>query len=227
MPLVRGELGPLARAARLAALFVTLLAIARDARAQTTWSVQLFGGSAYSFHTPLTIHQTGEPDIHLTAHYSTRPWSGARYYAYRFGRWDPSGAWELEMVHHKVYLDNPPPEVQHFEVSHGYNLVYVNHAIRRYDFIFRLGAGVVIARPESVIRNLRRSEDRGLFHAGYYFTGPSGQLAVERRFRLWRGLFASAEGKLSAARARMSVPGGQATVPNVALHGLLGVGYSF
>ena len=131
------------------------------------------------------------------------------------------------MVHHKVYLDNPPPEVQHFEVSHGYNLVFLNRALRRYGFIFRLGAGVVIGRPESVIRNLRRSEDRGLFHAGYYFTGPSGQLAVERRFTLWRGLFASAEGKLSAARAHVSVPGGQAMVPNVAIHGLLGLGYTF
>jgi hypothetical protein len=126
-----------------------------------------------------------------------------------------------------VYLDNPPPEVQHFEVSHGYNLVYLNRALRRYGFIFRLGAGAVIARPESEIRNLTRPEDRGLFHAEYYFTGPSGQLAVERRFTLWRGLFASAEGKLTAARARMSVPGGQATAPNVALHGLLGLGYAF
>jgi hypothetical protein len=227
VPLVRSEIPSFARAARLAALGLTLLATARLARAQTTWSVQLFGGSAYSFHTPLTIRQTGQPEMRLTAHYSTRPWSGALYYAYRFGRWSRSAAWELELVHHKVYLENPPPEVQHFEVTHGYNLIFLNRALRRYGFIFRLGAGVVIARPESVIRTLARSEDRGLFRAGYYFTGPSGQLAVERRFTLWRGLFASAEGKLSAARARMSVPGGQATVPNVALHGLLGLGYMF
>lgn len=194
--------------------------------AQTRWSLELFGGTAYSLPTRLTIRQAGEPRIALTARYATRPWSGALYYAYRVGRWSGDGAWELELVHHKVYLENAPADVQHFEITHGYNLVLANRAFRRKQLILRLGAGVVIAHPETTIRGRTHPQRGGLF-GGYHLTGPAAQLALGARIPIVRGLFASAEGKFTAARARVPVEGGHATAPNVALHALVGLGYAF
>lgn len=74
-------------------------------------------------------------------------------YAYRIGRWSGRTAWEAELVHHKLYLENPPPAVQHFEVTHGYNLATANRAWatdRR--TVLRVGVGLVIAHPEGRVR---------------------------------------------------------------------------
>ena len=46
--------------------------------AETSWTLEIMGGSAYNFTTPLTIRQTGETDIKLDARYSTRPFTGTR-----------------------------------------------------------------------------------------------------------------------------------------------------
>jgi hypothetical protein len=79
------------------------------ARAQQRWTFEVSGGSAFHVPTPLKIHQRGEPDIELSARYDTRPWSDAPYYALRVGRWIGARGWELELIHHKLYLRNEPP----------------------------------------------------------------------------------------------------------------------
>jgi hypothetical protein len=38
--------------------------------------------------------------------------------------------WAIEYLHHKLYLSNPPAEVQSFAISHGYNLFAVNRGFR-------------------------------------------------------------------------------------------------
>jgi hypothetical protein len=210
----------------LASFFLTLLTTAASARAQEGWSVEVFGGAAASLPMPLTVHQAGERDIRLTAHYDTKPFTTPPYYAYRFARWANGRAWELELVHHKLYLKNAPAEVQHFEVTHGYNLLSVNRAVRRRGFALRLGAGVVIARPEATIRHKTRDERDRLF-GGYYLAGPTVQIAGTRRVPLWGRVFAAVEGKLSASHAWVPIADGTAVVPNVAAHLLLGLGYAF
>lgn len=208
----------------LAAGLAILLATATPACTQARWSFELFGGTSHSFRTPLTIRQKGEPDVRVTARYSTRPLEDAPYYAYRFARWSGGHGWEAELVHHKVYLENPPPEVQHFEVSHGYNLVTVNRAWMRGAAVLRVGAGVVVARPEATIRGTRY-EKGGLFGGAYYPSGPTVQGAAGRRFHLAGGLSAEVEGKLTASYARIPIQDGRAVTPNVALHGLVGLRY--
>ncbi|MDQ3811633.1 MAG: hypothetical protein M3336_15235 [Chloroflexota bacterium] len=194
---------------------------------ETGWTFELYGGSAYSVPAPLTIRQTGEPDITITARYATKPWEGSPYYAYRFGRWSRGKGWELELIHHKLYLENPPPEVQHFELSHGYNMVSVNRAVQRRGVILRLGAGVVIAYPHgTTVRQRLLPNSGGLFGRGYHLSGPMAQLAVGKRFVVWKGLFLALEGKLTGAYARIPLQSGSATAPNAAVHGLLGVGYT-
>ncbi|MEW6364557.1 MAG: hypothetical protein AB1714_07945 [Acidobacteriota bacterium] len=209
-----------------ALLGVWLLA-ALPAAAADGWVFQFFGGSALNIDTPLTIRQPGYEDIDISATYMTRPFEDSPYYAYRIARWKGGAAWELEFVHHKLHLRNTTSEVPHFEVTHGFNLLHVNRAWERPRFLYRVGAGVVIGHPESTVRGMPSSGKGGLFNAGYFLAGITGHVAAEKRFHLTRKLFASLEGKLGAAYARVPVAEGKATVPNVAFHGLFGIGYEF
>ncbi|MDP9349393.1 MAG: hypothetical protein M3P24_09695 [Gemmatimonadota bacterium] len=211
---------------RTAPLFLAALLSATPAAAQQGWNFEFFGGTAYSAPSRLTIRQAGEAPIRLTARWSTRPLADAPYYAYRFARWRNGRGWEAELLHHKVYLENPPAEVEGFEVSHGYNLVTLGRGWSRGDLLLRLGAGAVLAFPETTVRG-RKLSGGGNLPRGYHLSGPTAQAAVGRRFPLVGGLFAVAEGKLTASYARVPVAGGRAEVPNAALHGLLGVGYAF
>ena len=43
-------------------------------------------------------------------------------------------------------------------------------------------------------------------------------------FYLWRHVFATLEGKLTASFARVPIADGSADVPSLALHGLFGIG---
>lgn len=183
-------------------------------------SFEAFLGSAYSFHTGLDITQTGQPDLDFTAHYSTKPFTSPFYYDVRYGRWNGDSAWEIELLHHKVYLDNNPPEVQHFEITHGYNHLMINRAYFRNGFIWHFGLGAVIAHTENTVRGL--SVD-----SNYEFTGPCGQVAVGKRWYFSQQFFGTLEGKVTAAYAHVSVANGHANAPNVAIHGLFGIGYAF
>ena len=212
----------LAVLALLALLFVPV-----SSAAQVRWSAEVFAGTAWSLPMPLLIRQGGEPDVRLRAHYSTRPWTGAPYYAYRFGRESNSRVWEAELVHHKLYWENPPPEVQHFEVSHGYNLVTANHAaMLGGGTALRFGFGAVIAHPEGRVRNRPVGPVRSLLGGGYHISGWTAQLAVGRRVPLSGGLFLVPEAKITASCARMPLLEGSATVPNLAVHALAGLGYA-
>ena len=219
-----------------ACLLVLATVCARDAGAvvpaggrsaePTKWVFQAATGTAYQFHSRLLIEQDGEEDLDFTAHYETHPYtSGAPYYSLRLGYWTGDGAWELETHHHLVTLVNGPEQVQEFEITHGYNLNTLNRAWLAAGFIWRIGAGVVITHPQSVVRGKTFSGDG--FYGGFYLSGVCGQLSLEKRFQLWGGLFGYLEGKFTAAWAQVPIADGEATVPNYALHGLAGLGYTF
>jgi hypothetical protein len=190
------------------------------------WSLEVFGGSALSLPTPLRIDQDGEASIRVTARYATRPWRDAPYYAYRVGRHSGSRGWELELVHHKLYLRDRPAEVQHFEVTHGYNLVLLNRVAHRGRWTGRIGFGPVLGHPENEVRGRRLAADRGGLGGGYYLSGAAGQVAGSHRLALGGGFSLVGEAKVTGAYARVPIAGGDATVPNVAAHWLVGVGYS-
>jgi len=191
-----------------------------------TWVLQAATGTAYQLHSRLVIEQDGEEDLDFSADYATRPFtSGAPYYSLRLGRWEGSAAWELETHHHLVTLVDGPPEVEAFSLTHGYNMNTLNRAWLLGGFVWRLGAGVVVTHPESVVRGKKFTGDG--FAAGFYLSGVCGQAAIEKRLPLWGRLFLSLEGKATAAWARVPVADGSAEVPNYALHALAGLGYQF
>lgn len=185
------------------------------------WSIDVSAGSAQSLPTRLVIRQQGEPDIDFIARYRTRPLAEVPYYDVRIGR----NGWELELVHHKLYLENRPAEVALFEITHGYNLILANRAFTVGGFQLRPGAGIVLAHPEATIRGERFDESRGILRTGWYVSGPAAQLGFGREFPLGRHWAIAGELKATAAWARVPVPRGTADVPNLAGHALVGVGY--
>lgn len=190
-------------------------------------SFEFFGGASFSLPImPLTLKQDGYDDINFTAHYETKPFNSHPYYAYRLGRWVDGKAWEIELVHHKIHLTNNPPEVQQFQISHGYNLLTVNRAWETEQFIYRVGLGLVIAHPESTVRNKDFYEmEGGLKGDGhYYVAGPTAQFAVQKNLSIWKALYLAGEAKLTASYATVPIADGDAVAPNMAFHVLLGLG---
>ena len=199
---------------------MTLAAVAAGAG----WRVDVSGGTAWNAVTPLLIRQEGKEPLHLIAHYRTRPLADVPYYAVRIGR-GPAARWELELVHHKLYLDNPPPEVQRFQVTHGYNLISLGRSWPAGPLELRFGAGPMLTHPESTVRGRRFDETAGILGTGWYISGAGFQFGAGHRRRLGRAVQLVVEGKATAAWADLPVAGGRAEVPNAALHCLIGLGF--
>ncbi len=191
---------------------------------RAAWTVHLLGGTAWNAPTRLVIRQAGSADVAMTARYATRAFEPPFYYAVRVGRWGAGGGWDLELLHHKLYLQDLPPEVARFEVTHGYNLLTVQRGWRVQALRVRAGAGVVIAHPTSDVRG-RFLQGGGNLAGGYHLAGPALQGGAGGAWPLGGPFAVLAEARLTAAWAEVPVAGGSATVPNLALHALLGVGW--
>lgn len=200
--------------------FLILLFSTGFAFSETWWSVELRTGSAKSFSSGLQIEQSGFPKIDFDADYETRPFEDSPYYGYRISRCSEKHAWEVEFLHHKIYLKNTQPDVSHFEVTHGYNMLFLNHAWVFGSAYVRAGAGAVISHAESEIRGQP-------FNANYDLSGFVAQAAAEKRFYFSRLFFLTVEGKFTAATASVSVAAGKAHAPNIAVHALAGLGFDF
>ena len=187
-------------------------------------TAEVFAGTSWSLPTRLQIEQPGQAPIQFKARYHTRPWHGSPYYAYRVGY----QKWSAELVHHKVYLQNPTPDIQHFEVSHGYNMAMISRTLSYGSSpgIFRVGLGMVIGHPEGRIWGKAINPVKSFLGGGYHVSGICVQAAVGPPLSVAEHWFFRPEVKLTAAWARMPLlGGGTATVPNVALHTLFGFGY--
>ncbi len=194
-----------------------------------TFSLEFLPGSAYNFPTPLTVRQTGYPDIHLMADYATEPFGPyTPYYAWRAALWDKNEAWEFEQVHHRLFLTNLPSEIQIFAIHFGYNYFLLGHAWKRGDFIFHTDAGILITNPQNTVRGqVLRTIGTGIFDDGYNFSGVGAQLAVSRDFYFAKNFFLVLDAGLMAGWATVPVSNGSADVPNISIHGHLGPGFSF
>jgi hypothetical protein len=95
-------------------------------RARREIAAEFYGGTAWSLRTLLTVRLPGAAPTRLRARYATRPLADAPYYAYRASYGTATRAVEAELVHHKLYLENPAPPIERFEVTHGYNLATAN-----------------------------------------------------------------------------------------------------
>lgn len=209
---------------RALALGGLALAWAGPLRAQTEITVESYLGSAVSLPTPLTITQKGQPDLHFTAHYQTRPWDDTWYYQGRIGIWKGDRGWLLEFLHHKLYLtEDRPDEIQQFQITNGFTMFTVSRGWRWHNTILAAGAGPVITYPISTVRGLHEG-GRGGFLGGYHLSGGTIIGTVAQRVPILPWLFVAGELRGSVSYVRVPVALGHASVPNVALHYHLGGG---
>jgi hypothetical protein len=226
---VKGGFSPVKRALGvIAGVAMWLFLCPPSSSAIELSSFEFMLGDAWNFDTNLSISQKGYLSIDLTAEYETRPFERPLYWAFRFGfNREERGAWELQLIHHKIHLTNTTDEIQHFEITHGFNILTFNRSFEGLPFTLRAGAGLVVAHPESTIRDLSWYDQDGVFGSGYHLTGPALTGGIGKSFRLSSRFFFGLEAQVIAAWAKVPVAEGEAKAPNVAIHGMAGLGYRF
>lgn len=212
---------------RIFLIILTLTCLQKLSFSQKEWYLNFSPGLSYAFPAPLMINQEGNPKISFWATYKTEPLILPLYYSYRAGFFNDGKGWELEMNHLKIILKNNPEEIQQFSITHGYNQVFVSRAIKNPDFGVKFGAGVVLAHPENIVRNLHFDENKGIFGSGYYLRGPAIQAGFFKEIYITNWFLLLAETKLSFAYTNVPVSGGKAHAPILAFHLQLGPGFYF
>jgi hypothetical protein len=201
------------------------------------WELAFYLGTSFSKNETLTIKQDGYTDITLDdARFATKPFDSPPYYGIRLGRWHNGHGWEVEHIHQKIYIDDLPEEVQHFEITDGYNLFLFNSAwqLTNGGVITRVGIGPVIAHPQITVRGMSNHKSGGGAiptiwdsDSGYQWAGAGAQLALEKEFSISRHWLLSLEGKITHAQADIDIEGGNVYVPNTAIHLVGGIKYDF
>jgi hypothetical protein len=215
------------RAGLCLAALMLIIATSSLVSAQTV-SIDLMGGTAYNLPTPLTIRQAGFPDIRFTAHYDTKPLGPyAPYYSWRVDVWGSHGAWEFQQIHHRLFLTNTTPEVTRFTIHFGYNYFLAGRAWRTHGFVAHLGGGVIVPNPDNIVRGQSLNANAHALDVGYRLGGVGGAAALSRDLRLASHVYALVDGGLVFGRASVPVVDGSASVPNVAFHGHVGIGFVF
>ena len=195
--------------------------------AQSRWTFELHGGGVYNVPMPLVIRQQGYPDIKFRARFASESFILPVYWDWRISRWQKGKSWEFEAIHHKLYLDNITPEVQKFNISHGFNMIMLNRGIEKKSFRYRAGAGIVLAHPESKIRGKKFGDSTDDTDFGYYISGPVLNLAVSKPFYFGNRFYINAEAKATLAYSYIKVAHGSSDVYNIAFHIILGMGVDF
>jgi len=201
-------------------LFIVIwLCPGSEAQARGRFSLELFGGVAVSANSTLTVRQDNEPELKVDANWDTRPLDQPFYWMFRFGYRLPKHGFEVQLIHHKLFLSNPPPEIERLEITHGFNLLTVNYAKRDLPVVVRVGAGVVLPHLDSLVRGKELSSGDGYRVSGPVFLGGAGKELV-----LTGPLFLNFEGQISLAWATIKVDGGEVSTFNGAIHALVGIG---
>jgi hypothetical protein len=195
--------------------------------AQSHWAFEVHSGQVFNLPMPLTIRQDGYPDIKFRAQYSSESFILPVYWDIRLGRWQNKRAWEFEVIHHKLYLKNTTPEVQKFNISHGFNIIMVNRGFEKKSFRYRTGAGIVLAHPESKIRGKEFGTSIDDTDLGYFISGPVINFAISRPFYIGNRFYVNAEAKTTLAYSNIKVVQGNSDVYNIAFHLILGLGADF
>lgn len=185
------------------------------------FSLTFFGGTAFNAATALKIEQTGQPPLEIDADWETRPLDQPFYWALRAGWRREGDGFELQLLHHKLYLENTTPEVEHFEVTHGFNILTAQY-VKKFGWIdARLGAGVVVPHPETVVRGTHHEA------SDYVLGGPALMAGAGTEHFLTDHLLLAGEVQFVAGWAEVTVADGRADVTALGLHLLLGAGYAF
>lgn len=210
---------------KLVWLTISLFLLQYISFAQEGWYMNFSPGLNYVPPMPLKINQEDCPAISIWANYETASLKSPVYYSCRLGFIKHGKGCEIEMNHAKIYLKNKPSEIQRFSISHGYNQLFLNKVFYKSRHGVKFGAGVVIAHPESTIRNMGFDEKQGFLNWGYYLAGPVFQCCLFKDIDIVGGFYLLIESKVSLAYANVPVCGGRAHVPLLGIHVQAGPGF--
>jgi hypothetical protein len=211
-------------AGKLAAALACVVGFAQPSAArQPEWSAELLIGDAFNLTSRTHIHNVQVAAAAFDGDYETRGFEGPLHYAWRLTRWDQDRGWELQLLHHKLYLRNRPAALEALSISHGFNIVTLGRAYARDAWRFRIGLGPVIAHPEARIAGVSYGGD-------YELAGAAAVGSVGATFDLtprW-----SIAGEIAATFGYADVhPSGEPdlrfSVRNPAIHAQFGIGYKF
>jgi hypothetical protein len=208
----------------LALLTLCLIAgAALGAGNDAQWSLDVLIGDAYNAdsHTRIKHHELG--DFSFDGDYETHGFESPLHYAWRIARRDDDGAWELQLLHHKIFLQNRPSGVDALSVSHGFNIVTINRAVEHRGWHLRAGLGPVITHTEA--RILGASYD-----GPYEIAGAAALIGVGREVELGAHFYLLGEvsGTYGYIRTQPNGPSDlELTIQNPALHAQVGLGYEF
>jgi hypothetical protein len=197
--------------------------------AQTKLSFEFCGGVPYNIPAFIKIHQSGFDDIKISnAKFYTEPFALPPYWDWRFSKIKNNNLFEIEAIHQKLYLSNKPPEIRRFSISHGFNMFFINYGrIKKGDYFFRMGLGVVFAHPETEIRGYA-FEDKGAFlNTTYYLSGPAVNLSLGKRWYILKRLYFNTEVKSTTAYAKIPVSLGYAKIFTSSIQFVAGLGFDF
>lgn len=182
-------------------------------------------GTAIHTHTEVSyIDDSGNTQT-FSGHFDTRPLKSPPYYGLRLGYLfiNKKDSVEIEFIHNKLYGKNLPDNVQKFEITDGYNHIFLNY-VR--DFIFlktKIGLGTIWAHPDIKINNVT-SYTPGL--KGYQFDGFTFQMALQKNWYHWQIISLFTEVKYTISQSKFDLTNGEIDIPNQSVHFNMGLSFS-
>ena len=220
---------------------ITLLFLTLPASAETRWNFEASTGSVYNLPLPLNIDSAEQGEIEIEdALFESNSQGYLPNFNFRLSRYNNQRAWELELIHHKMILNQPSldeyNEIQKIDFPYGFNHLTINHTWETGVLNYRLGAGVLLTYPDIKIDGTQYPTDSGLNDTGIHAVGPTIQLTANRSFELINSLHFNIEAKITGSYAKIefeeeNLAGEQSevslTIPSASLHTLFGLKYSF
>jgi hypothetical protein len=188
--------------------FVLMFIINSFVSAEVHWTIDFGVGEAVNAPQSYTIAQETYEDIRVNdGKLTSRGLERPPLYTARIGRVNSMGrGWELEFIHHKLFLDNPTqydPRLHKFEITHGFNMFLLNRTLqsKRWPGIeYRLGVGTNYVHPDVRFDDdLDGSPDRNNYvsgnnvllddwRVGYHWGGYAVHASIAKVWQLkhWR-----------------------------------------
>jgi hypothetical protein len=207
----------------VAGFSLALMTAQARAEEQVQWSADVLIGDAYSFDTRTRIDHVATGRISFDGDYRTHGLEGPLHYTWRVARWLNDRGWELQLLHHKLYLKDLPSGMQALSVSHGFNIITLNRAFVFDDWRVRMGLGAVITHAEAIIGATS-------YDGPYELSGVATLVGIGRIVELSPRWTASAELSATLGYGEMSPSGSpelEFSILNPAVHVQLGIGYRF
>jgi opacity protein-like surface antigen len=226
--------------------------------AHTTASAEnvfsIYTGTSLTRNSDLRITQPGAgTDLTVRdVEWRADPFKAAPYYGLRFTHFYdrfPNWGAALDFTHYKMYAKTDRVSlaegvwkgapangvarmdqyVQHFEISHGVNVLSINGIYRWLDSAFvdgrlqpYVGAGLAYYRPHA-----ESTVDGVPYETGYQASGFGYQLLGGARYRVTEKIGAFVEAKFNSGTAKVGIASGQAETPLRTFHVVAGMSFSF